>query len=546
MDLFEKSISEKYNVVYEFNDTIIFYINNPVVYYKLNYSDIKPEIEIINRLKIIYKNLYFPFLDSVKFVTIDGYECIEMRKVKTLYETQQIFNSNPEKYILEIFKNLNLLHQNDIYHNDIKPENIFYDDIYDQYFLWDFGLSYIKKLDKLDYFDINRHFTLNHDIVSHEYRAPEVRKHGDRFIKNDIFIKRISEDNKWAYKSHITIYSDSYSLAMSLLVVEKNVKNDIMELLIGMADEYLDKRLYFNNYLFKNMIKLNLSILTWNVNGIRKNILKSSDKTLDLKKVKIDDFDTSVGIGRILLSESVDIICFQETKCNSEILSKNINIPGWKHHFQHNLDPNSNSKCPDVYSGVGIMWRDRLGDPVKVIDIIHDNDQGRVITLIFDKFTITSLYSPHGSRKNKEYREKIFYPDFLKHIDSLPELPHIICGDINNVDTIYDMNSTKNDHENGMSEKEIDDKWTKKTISYFRPEERKFFNSIKDRSFIDSWKFLNKNSKWDGYTYEDYKCDLKLRIDYCLCKDAIINKCYTLPYDRSCSDHIPLLTHLTI
>ena len=226
-----------------------------------------------------------------------------------------------------------------------------------------------------------------------------------------------------------------------------------------------------------------MKLLSWNVNGIR----------ACLKK----DFMTFFN------EMDADIFSLQETKANPDQVE--INTPGYEQFW--------NSAEKKGYSGTLVFTKK---EPISVSNGIgikeHDNE-GRVITLEYEKFFLVNVYTPNSKRELErlEYREKEWDVEFLKYLKNLEKTkPVIFCGDLN------------------VAHKEIDLKNPKANVrnAGFTVEERKGFDNIVANGFIDTFRYFNKEG--ENYTWWSYMGGARFRnvgwrIDY-FCISSSIEK----------------------
>lgn len=225
------------------------------------------------------------------------------------------------------------------------------------------------------------------------------------------------------------------------------------------------------------MIKKNIKIISWNVNGIR----------AILKKGFLEWFNV----------ESPDILCLQETKAQEDQISfelKNIN----------NYFVTFSSASKKGYSGVATYSKII---PLKVNTSIENNnfdEEGRVIISKYEKFTLLNIYFPNGQMNPERLKFKLdFYEHLLEYLKLLlKEVQNIIvCGDLNTAHKEIDLFHPK---ENSKR-------------SGFLPQERAWIDRLINIGFIDSFRHLNKEP--NNYTWWDQKSrarerNVGWRIDY--------------------------------
>jgi exodeoxyribonuclease-3 len=257
-----------------------------------------------------------------------------------------------------------------------------------------------------------------------------------------------------------------------------------------------------------------MKIIAWNINGIRSS----------MKDKNFYDFMTE---------ENPSIICFGETKIScpyidvqEELKEK---IKGYKYRYW--------SPClvKNGYSGTAIFSKKK---PINVSYGILENDkqmddEGRVITLEFDKFYLLHCYTPNSGMflDRLEYRTKIWDKAFRKYIIELQKKkPVIVCGDLN------------------VAHKEIDLKNPKsnlRTAGYTKEERESFEKLLNETKLIDTYRHLNPDkveySYW-SYRFNSRKKNVGWRIDYFLINEKYIKnvKKSLILTDIYGSDHAPV------
>lgn len=245
-----------------------------------------------------------------------------------------------------------------------------------------------------------------------------------------------------------------------------------------------------------------MKIISWNVAGIR----------ACMKKGLVDFFE----------NENADIFCMQEIKANED---------------QFDFRPNGYnmylfSAKRKGYSGTLIYSKLK---PLNVtyggIDEEYD-DEGRTITLEYDKFYLVNVYVPNVKRNLQRMESRMKFDDLFKiYLNELDKIkPVIICGDFN------------------VAHKEVDICNAKANIGHagFTYEEREKFSCLLESGFIDTYRYFNKNVT-NAYTWWSYmkgvrERNIGWRIDYFLISKRSINsiKNITIYKDILGSDHCPI------
>ena len=153
-----------------------------------------------------------------------------------------------------------------------------------------------------------------------------------------------------------------------------------------------------------------LKIVSWNVNGLRSVLTKSS-------------------IARYLLEEAADIVCLQETKTNATkkdgVPDLSSVAPGFTAHWDHAAKPG--------YAGVATLTRT---EPVSVrrgIGVADFDGEGRTVTLEFGAFFVVNSYWPNSGDKLKNLpKRREWNKAFSAFVLGLKQLkPVVVVGDLN-------------------------------------------------------------------------------------------------------------------
>ena len=215
-----------------------------------------------------------------------------------------------------------------------------------------------------------------------------------------------------------------------------------------------------------------MKFVSWNVNGFRAVLGKGFAEIFD-------NFDA-------------DIFCLQETKMQ----------PGQAEFSPDGYHQYWNSAEKKGYSGTAVFTK---AEPISVVYGIGDKhlDEGRVITLEFEKFYFVCAYVPNAQDglKRIDYRME-FEDDMREYLSSLDKVkPVVYTGDLN------------------VAHNEIDLKNPKSNIGNpgFSYEERGKFGERLDAGFIDSFRQLYPDEvkySWWSYRFQARAKGIGWRIDY--------------------------------
>lgn len=227
-----------------------------------------------------------------------------------------------------------------------------------------------------------------------------------------------------------------------------------------------------------------MKLISWNVNGLRA-----------VYKKGFEDFFKQI---------DADIFCIQETKMQEGQFK--INLPSYNIYM--------NSAVKKGYSGTAIFTKIK---PISVkygIDIEEHDQEGRVITLEFDKFFLVDVYTPNSQREltRLEYRMK-WEDDFRKYLKELDKIkPVIMCGDLNVAHNEIDLKNPKQNRRNAG----------------FTDEERSKMTELLSSGFIDTYRTLYPEQV-DAYTWWSYMANAReknigWRIDYFITSKSLKDK----------------------
>ncbi len=146
-----------------------------------------------------------------------------------------------------------------------------------------------------------------------------------------------------------------------------------------------------------------MKIVTWNVNGLRACITK--------------------GFYEYASQSGADMICLQETKMQEG--QADIQLPGYEQYW--------NSAVRKGYSGTAVFTKTSPLAVKRHFDRPGHDDEGRVLTLEYEKFYLVNAYSPNAKEKLARIDYRMEWEDALReYLLGLDEKkPVIYCGDLN-------------------------------------------------------------------------------------------------------------------
>ena len=244
-----------------------------------------------------------------------------------------------------------------------------------------------------------------------------------------------------------------------------------------------------------------MKFISWNVNGLRAAMKK--------------------GFENFFFEQNADIFAIQETKMQEE--QKEFDFKNYYEYWN----------CADKkgYSGTLIYTKEKPLNVIYGIDGTLYNDEGRIITLEFDKYYFVTVYVPNSQRDlaRLEYRMNFedLFRDYLNRLDQ--EKPVILCGDLNVAHKEIDLANPKANERNAG----------------FTIEERTKFQELLDTGFTDTFRFFYPDKvkyTWWSYMFKARENNIGWRIDYFLVSNRINKNLITAKiYDQIYgSDHCPV------
>ncbi|MCQ2819237.1 MAG: exodeoxyribonuclease III [archaeon] len=270
-----------------------------------------------------------------------------------------------------------------------------------------------------------------------------------------------------------------------------------------------------NNYPTMPEDKESLKIICWNVSGFRTTKESGELKTL------ID-------------KEDPDIICFNEVKADLEKIKKEKFGDSFSETYKtiwHCADERKG------YSGTAIFTKYKPNEIKMGKELFEEDDEGRVISIEYDKFILVCCYTPNAGEglKRLDYRVDTWDSKFFELMSGLKEKNKniIICGDLNVANEEIDIYETKG-HNNSPG---------------FTKKERDSFKEFLEMGFKDTFRDLHpEEEKYSFFTKRGnaMKANNKgWRLDYFLTGDEfeynITNSDMLDKDDYDSSDHIPLI-----
>lgn len=250
-----------------------------------------------------------------------------------------------------------------------------------------------------------------------------------------------------------------------------------------------------------------MKFVSWNVNGLRACMKK--------------------GFEEYFMQEDADIFCLQETKLQEGQID-------WKPEGYHCF---WNYAVKKGYSGTAIFTKQKPDQVFYGMEIEEHDQEGRVITLEFDKYYFVTVYTPNSQNElaRLAYRMR-WEEDFLNYINRLDRetgKPVIVCGDLNVAASPIDLKNPK-----------ANEKSAGYTI-----QEREAFGRLLRSGYVDSYRCLYPDKveySWWSYRFKARERNAGWRIDYFLLSERLKEqiKEAAIRTEVQGSDHCPVVLEL--
>lgn len=275
-----------------------------------------------------------------------------------------------------------------------------------------------------------------------------------------------------------------------------------------------------------------MKLISWNIDSLNAALTSESARAVLSRKV----LDT-------IIEYNPDIIALQETKLSSKgPTKKHLTIlgemfPDYKIAWNSSVEP-----ARKGYAGTMFLYKNNL-EPKVIYPEIGAPDtmdlEGRIITLEFDKFYITQVYTPNAGDGLKRLEERMEWDrKYAKYLSSLDKEKFVLAtGDFNVAHKEIDLAHPNNNRRSAG----------------FTDEERKGFTNLLDKGFVDSFRYVHGDIKdvytWWGQRVKTSKINNSgWRIDYWLVSNRIANKVVRSEMidTEKRADHCPILLEINL
>lgn len=275
-----------------------------------------------------------------------------------------------------------------------------------------------------------------------------------------------------------------------------------------------------------------MRFISWNIDSLNAALTSDSARAI-----------LSRDVLNTIIEHDPDIIALQETKLSSKgPTKKHITIleemfPEYEITWNSSVEP-----ARKGYAGTMFLYKNNLKPEISFPEIGAPSTmdlEGRIITLEFDEFYITQVYTPNAGDGLSRLEERQLwdekYADYLASLDK--EKYVIATGDFNVAHKEIDLAHPKNN----------------KNSAGFTDEERQGFTNLLQRGFIDSFRHVHGDITdvytWWGQRVKTSKINNSgWRIDYWLVSERIadkIKKCEMVDSGPR-QDHTPILLEIDL
>ncbi|MCO4544409.1 exodeoxyribonuclease [Streptococcus infantarius subsp. infantarius] len=275
-----------------------------------------------------------------------------------------------------------------------------------------------------------------------------------------------------------------------------------------------------------------MKLISWNIDSINAALTSDSARAV-----------LSRAVINTLVAEDADIIAIQETKLSANGPTKkhlqilNDYFPDYDISWRSSVEP-----ARKGYAGTMFLYKKELTPEISFPEIGAPDtmdSEGRIITLEFDNFYVTQVYTPNAGDGLKRLAERQLwdekYAQYLAELDQ--KKPVLATGDYNVAHQEIDL---ANPNSNRRS-------------AGFTDEERAGFTNLLAKGFTDTFRHLHGNipnvySWWAQRSKTSKINNTGWRIDYWLTSNRIADKVTKSEMIGSGArqDHTPILLEIDL
>ncbi len=275
-----------------------------------------------------------------------------------------------------------------------------------------------------------------------------------------------------------------------------------------------------------------MKLISWNIDSLNAALTGDSARAL-----------LSQDVLNTIIQYNAEVIAIQETKLSGDGPAKKHfevlrdKFPDYEIVWNSSVEP-----ARKGYAGTMFLYKKDLMPTVTIPAIGAPStmdSEGRIITLEFDDFYLTQVYTPNaGDNLNRLEERQIWdekYADYLSGLDK--DKPVIVTGDFNVAHEEIDLAHPDNNRRSAG----------------FTDEERQGFTNLLARGFTDTFRYLHGDvagiySWWAQRVKTSKINNSGWRIDYWLVSDRIADKVIKSEMIDSGprQDHTPLLLEIDL
>ncbi|MCD8007810.1 MAG: exodeoxyribonuclease III [Clostridiales bacterium] len=245
-----------------------------------------------------------------------------------------------------------------------------------------------------------------------------------------------------------------------------------------------------------------MKFISWNVNGLRAVLKKGFTETFQ--------------------ALDADIFCLQETKLQAGQVE--LELPGYHQYW--------NYAQRKGYSGTAVFSRREPLNVTYGMGVPAHDDEGRLITLEFEKFYFVCCYTPNAQNELKRIDYRMEWEDNLRaYLVALDgKKPVVYCGDLNVAHNEIDLKNPKTNRGNAG----------------FSDQERGKLTELLAAGFTDTFRALYPDKtgvySWWSYRFNARKNNAGWRIDYFIISNRLAPQVReaSIYADILGSDHCPV------
>lgn len=275
-----------------------------------------------------------------------------------------------------------------------------------------------------------------------------------------------------------------------------------------------------------------MKLISWNIDSLNAALTSDSNRAV-----------LSRNVLETLQNEQADIIAIQETKLSAKGPTKK-HLEVLKYYFPNyiNVWRSSEGEARKGYAGTMFLYKETLTPSItfpKINAPTTMDDEGRIITLEFEHYFVTQVYTPNAGDGLKRLADRQTwdkqYAQYLSELDK--QKPVLAAGDYNVAHEEIDLaNPSANKRSPG-----------------FTDEERQGFTHLLSCGFIDTFRYIHGNvpniySWWAQRSKTSKINNSGWRIDYWLTSKRIADKIVKSEMISSGErqDHTPILLEIEL